>query len=588
MSALSAEHREIKDHLVATLRELARLADTTGMHSLVSDLLLTRIPKLEEERFVLVVIGEFNHGKSTFVNALLGAAVLPAGITPTTATINHLVYAETPYAKAILTDGSVRAVDPKQIAEWVTIESQKSDKVRHVEVGWPAEILKDRVTLVDTPGVNDINESRAEITYNYIPRADAVLFLLDGAQVLKQSERAFLEQRILRRTRDKLLFVIGKADLLSPEERLETMRYCRQNLTPVLDGEPTLFLVSAKQALQGQHEQSGLAALQAHLRSYLSEQRGRVLLDNASSDGLRLSSYLRQNLGIKRRSLALSVEELEQRIGRVQKELLGKQQTMRQLQTRIATESEAVKAHVRLDLEEFVSAFCQALPDEIEKADATDVRKYLQLFLQDTLKAWAEKEGDRVAGQLERLAEEIIQITNENVQAAMETLASELGPGDTKVELEVATLRYDLGVFALGALGTGIFVFVNTFVGGLLTLAAPIVAVLIHSRLAEQVKQQAKQQAPEAVKRAAEVIAPRFSQIVDDFAQRLSDFVTAAGQALYRGISEMLDRALAERRAVGMDVSARETELTTQLDGLLQIEKRLEDLRQRLWSNDVQ
>ena len=87
MSALTAEHRSIKDDLLAVLRDLAKLADDTGMHSLVNELLVQRIPKLDEERFVLVVLGEFNHGKSTFVNALLGSSVLPAGITPTTAAV---------------------------------------------------------------------------------------------------------------------------------------------------------------------------------------------------------------------------------------------------------------------------------------------------------------------------------------------------------------------------------------------------------------------------------------------------------------------------------------------------------------------
>ena len=585
MSALTAEHRSIKDDLLAVLRDLAKLADDTGMHTLVSELLVQRIPKLDEERFVLIVLGEFNHGKSTFVNALLGAAVLPAGITPTTATINHLVYADKPCAKAVLTDDSVRAVDPRSLSEWVTIESNKSDKVRYVEVGWPAEILKDRVTLVDTPGVNDINEARAEITYNYIPRADAVLFLLDAAQVLKQSERAFLEQRILRRSKDKLLFIVGKSDLLSPEEKAEALKYCRDNLTPLLDAEPVLFTVSAKQALAGQVAQSGIPELREYLTRYLSSERGRVLLDNASADGQRLSAYLRQNLGIKRRSLELTLEELETRIARVQKELTGKQQTMRQIQTRITAESEAIKAKIRMDLEEFVAAFCAALPEEIERAEATDVRKYLQLFLQDTLKAWAEQEGERVATQLERVAEEIIQITNENVEQAMATLAAGVGAADTRVELQVDTLKYDVGIFALGALGTGIFLFVNTFVGGLLTLAAPIIAVLVHGRLSGQIKAQAKEQAPEAVRNAAAAILPRFQQIVDDFAGRLSDFVTAAGQALHRGISEMLDRALAERRAQGLDVAVRERELLAQTDALQALDERLTQVRQRLWTS---
>src|SRR4051794_23891662 len=280
MSALTAEHRELKVDLLSVLRDLAKLADDTGMHTLVSELLLQRIPKLEEERFVLVVLGEFNHGKSTFVNALLGAPALPAGITPTTATINHLIYAEKPCAKAVLTDDTVRAVDPRSLHEWVTIESNKSDKVRYVEVGWPAEILKDRVTLVDTPGVNDINEQRAEITYSYIPRADAVLFLLDGAQVLKQSERSFLEQRILRRSKDKLIFVLGKIDLLAADEREEALAYCREHLGRIVE-EPVIFPISAKRALSDDVQQklaSGLEPLKRHLQRYLAEERGRVLL----------------------------------------------------------------------------------------------------------------------------------------------------------------------------------------------------------------------------------------------------------------------------------------------------------------------
>src|SRR5205085_6332378 len=125
-------------------------------------------------------------------------------------------------------------------------------------------------------------------------------------------------------------------------------------------------------------EASGLGPLLAYLERYLSEERGRVLLDNASGDGLRLAGYLRQNLGIKRRSLQLSLEELEARINRVRGELLGKQQTLRQIHERIAAEGEAVKAKVRLDIDEFTSAFSAALPEEIERPDAADVRKYLQ------------------------------------------------------------------------------------------------------------------------------------------------------------------------------------------------------------------
>ncbi len=458
-TALAGDYLLIKHALIGELGALAHLADDVGMSSLSTDLTGTRIPKLDEERFALVVLGEFNHGKSTFVNALCGAAILPAGITPTTATINHLVYSAEPRATAYLNDGTSESVDPKKLGEWVTIEGARVESVRYVEIGWPAPILADKVTLVDTPGVNDINEQRAEITYGYIPRADAVLFLLDGAQALKQSERAFLEQRILRRSKNKLIFVLGKIDLLTTDEQKEALDYCRSHLAAVVE-EPVMFALSAKRALSTDAEErlrSGMPQLVNYLQRYLVEQRGLVLLDNGVSDAQRTAGYLRQNLGIKRRSLDLALEELEARIARVNVQLEDTKRHLRAHHGKIRAESEAVKAGVRLDLEQFTKVFLEKLPTEIDRADADNLKKYLQSFIEDAWKSWAEQEGEKIAAQLERLAEEIIQVTNENLDEAMKLVARELGPADTRIDIQVDTLKYDVGVFALGALGTGIF-----------------------------------------------------------------------------------------------------------------------------------
>jgi uncharacterized protein Yka (UPF0111/DUF47 family) len=102
--------------------------------------------------------------------------------------------------------------------------------------------------------------------------------------------------------------------------------------------------------------------------------------------------------------------------------------------------------------------------------------------------------------------------------------------------------------------------------------------------MADEIKRQAKQQAPQVVQTAAQAMLPRFQQIVDDFAARLADFVTAAGQALHRGISEMLDRALAERRAQGLDVAVRQREIDGQIEELRRLEERLDQIRQSLWA----
>src|SRR5215204_4779069 len=97
--------RERKDDVTEALRELGEIAAGLGAKSLKERLDRELVKKLDEDRFHLVVVGEFNHGKSTFVNALLGETVLPVGVTPTTAAIHHLKYADKPEATVVLQSG---------------------------------------------------------------------------------------------------------------------------------------------------------------------------------------------------------------------------------------------------------------------------------------------------------------------------------------------------------------------------------------------------------------------------------------------------------------------------------------------------
>src|SRR5439155_13284731 len=132
--------------------------------------------------------------------------------------------------------------------------------------------------------------------------------------------------------------------------------------------------------------------------------------------------------------------ELEQRMGKVRLQLDVTAQLLRAHADRIRTEAEAIKAVALSDLDEFRAAFVRALPAELDQAEAGDIKRYLQSFIQDTFKTWAEAEGDKIGARLEELAEEIIQLTNENVKEAMEALAAAFGPADTRIELEVDTL----------------------------------------------------------------------------------------------------------------------------------------------------
>jgi hypothetical protein len=443
------------------------------------------------------------------------------------------------------------------------------------------------VTIVDTPGVNDINEQRAEITYGYLPRADAAVFLLDATQILSASERQFLEERILRSSRERLLFVVAKADLLDAAELGETLSFAKKHLAKIV-AEPVVLPVSAKRGLGGDNAGSGLDEVVARLHATVANERRRVLLDNALADATRLAAFVRQSLAIRRKSLELPMDELETRIGRAKEKLTSGRKVLESAAETIRAETAALKARVRQDLADFTAEFRERLRADIDgdAVDGNDIQKYLSFFVQDTWKAWTEAEGELIAAELDRLAEQIIQVTNENVREVAQSVSGELGPSDTRVPLVVDTLKYDASVFALGALGTTVFLFVNTMVGGLLALSAPVLAFILKGRVAKEIKAEAGEQAPVAVDRVAALVGPKLDELVDGFGARLLEFVAQAGDALAKGITEVLDRAREERRARGAASDARPdvAAVDEALKGMKAIDERIADIRQRVWT----
>jgi small GTP-binding protein len=596
---------ERKAAIRGALADLGAAAEAAGLPSIARDVRETRLPKLDDERFTIVVLGEFNHGKSTFINALLGGPVLPTGITPTTAMLTHITHGPKVGATLVMESGERRTVDVKKLADWLTVDghaakTKAGEGVHHVELTHPGNgaaqtvdgggvggLLSERVTIVDTPGVNDINEQRAEITYGYLPRADAAVFLLDATQILSASERQFLEERILRSTRERLLFVVAKTDLLDAAELDETLAFARKHLAAIVP-EPLVLPVSAKRALAGDVAASGLPAVIDALGATVAHERRRLLLDNALADATRLSAFVRQSLAIRRRSLELPMDELETRIARAKERLQSSNKVLESAAETIRAETAALKARVRQDLAEFTAEFRARLPSDIDAVEGADVRKYLSFFVQDTWKAWTEAEGELVATELDRLAEQIIQVTNENVRDVTQSVAGELGPSDTKVPIVVDTLRYDASVFALGALGTTVFLFVNGMVGGLLALSAPVLAFILRGRVAAEIKAEAREQAPVAIDRVAALVGPKLDELVDGFGARLLEFVAQAGEALVRGIADVLDRARDERRAHGAAGDARPeiAAVDVALKGMRALDERIAEVRQRVWTPD--
>ena len=217
-----------------------------------------------EELFLMVVVGEFNAGKSAVINALLGGDYLPEGVVPTTSElvlIRHNDAVEQPGA-----DGGMA--------------------VRRLPVPWLQE-----VNLVDTPGTNAVIRQHQELTEHFVPRSDLVLFVTSADRPFSESERAFLQQ--IRDWGKKVVIVINKIELLTAEvEQREVLEFVRQNAHELLGVAPAIFAVSARLALEAKlrgvsaagssdWERSQFGALEQYILDFLDAgERVRLQLSN--------------------------------------------------------------------------------------------------------------------------------------------------------------------------------------------------------------------------------------------------------------------------------------------------------------------
>ncbi|MBX3002022.1 MAG: dynamin family protein [Caldilineaceae bacterium] len=247
------QERSLLESLLVTLARLdAPEADL--------DLIRQSLRQLEE-MFLLVIVGEFNAGKSAVINALMGERYLIEGVVPTTSQLHLLRYGPQ----------VTKSVDERGV----------------VLLSLPVDWLKE-VNLVDTPGTNAVIRQHEAITEHFVPRSDLVLFVTSADRPFSESERSFLER--IRNWGKKIVVIVNKFDLLqTDDERQQVLDFVATNGRELLGVEPQIFPVSARLALRAKEngqgssdwESSRFEALERYILHTLdSTERVRLKLDN--------------------------------------------------------------------------------------------------------------------------------------------------------------------------------------------------------------------------------------------------------------------------------------------------------------------
>ena len=216
---LNKDQQELLKRTRSTLGRLRDMLADANANKEDRDALSDSIKQLDE-LFLLVVAGEFNAGKSSFVNALLGHPLLTEGVTPTTSQIYLIKHGE----------GS--EMTPMEKGIW--------------EQTAPIEFLK-QINIVDTPGTNAILREHEALTAEFIPRSDLVLFVSSADRPFTESERTFLKQ--ISDWGKKIVLVINKKDILASDGDLQQIiEFVTHAARDLLGTVPPIYAVSAKQA----------------------------------------------------------------------------------------------------------------------------------------------------------------------------------------------------------------------------------------------------------------------------------------------------------------------------------------------------
>ena len=343
-SFLPLDYKKTLFKLIEVLRKLKDFAIKLQLSELEPDI-EEIIQKLAHDSFSLAVVGEFKRGKSTFLNALLGADILPSDVLPTTAAINRVTYGLTSRVKLIFRDGREEFIEIAQLKDYVTQLTPESEQtalqIQEAIVYYPVSYCRNNnLDLIDTPGLSD-QANLTRITLSVLPQVDAAIFVTMAQSPLSTTESNFLTENLLTQDLGKVIFVITGIDLCqSPEDITKVIQYVKKQLQKIIIeyakanfepnsreyqsyigkiGELKVFGVSANQALQGKVKgdedllkQSRFPAFEASLKRFLEQERGIILLQVPTYKAIAYSQRILQRIDSKNSDLLQQQQELEQ------------------------------------------------------------------------------------------------------------------------------------------------------------------------------------------------------------------------------------------------------------------------------------
>ena len=373
--------------------------------------------------FQLVVVGEFSRGKSTFINALLGEKILPSSAKPTTTILNKIVYSadseiklhfhnEKKTAQKISDSEFEKLVAPMEpIHGDVESEKDYEKKVGHLksiqyaEIGRNLALCKSGVEIIDTPGTNDLDPVREQITNTIIPKSDAAILLLSAIKILSESELSLLRDRLLANDIQKIFIVVNYKDQLeSKADEKKVKDFAYEHLKEILN-DPRIYMVSAKQALDARRKEkgediknkrgrpisvwdfkdTGFIELERSLEEFLQYERGAIKLLKPIQRSLdSIEDVVSKHIEFERKALNVKVVNLKEKVNAFHPKVWQAEkngvETLKKITMEIKKEEDGFKNWYLQELEKITQKAMDTF-DQNRHLDTTDISSRIEVAI---------------------------------------------------------------------------------------------------------------------------------------------------------------------------------------------------------------
>lgn len=575
---------EKQNKISAIAEQVKKIARDRDIEAIQLSLQQQVIEKLNSHTFNLMIVGEFANGKTTLIKSLMGLDDIDL---PTASGANTSRIVEIHYSTHVelfkIGDSQIR----KQIAisDLSNAITDNGAESFHLELHCPSELGRHGVTIIDTPGLQDINKQRLAITFNYLPKADALLFVMDGKEGFKSSEYEFLEETLKQASFSRIIVAVNKLDQIDDEIAIQRMiSQIKDKLGRIFDADVPVYGISALDALEGlinrdenMLARSGVPKLEQYLISFMQNERYEAMLKSAVAQLQANISALGNTLSMTDRTLNWTPDEHNQRCADIQAKIEDTAQKLSHEREQFSNEIKREKMHFLDDCRSWLNTQC--LTKLIAALRQADVKYLTEEYINDATRHLIARGIQQRWDSFSEKTQEVSTQANGRCNRLLDQVRSELAeiPSDStlvKIPFNLSSVEWAAILLGLTYLMTGLItVLLAAWVGSTFNIMDEI-KNFQKKNIIDAVEENFKSIIPGIVDRLEQEVERVCHEIESDTWDRISKTIDSELKAL----NDALDKSISERQSGEANITSLRKQLASEMDILNESSQQLKNL----------